>query len=376
MIVLAEPKAEIDLVIPQQPNYDLLVKPRTQLALPTGVLAPIISLSGHDHLVAQVLTMAGLKVGMGFGEIMRRVNVTTNSIILSEYTHKAPLYYNANSSYALAPSVVEQQYSIYSKYTHEDLLRALIAEYPVALWGAITSMAPEDVAAITVENLPWTMKALAENRGHMQRVSSYCSALATYISRCADFDGDAREILEAVFQECGWEFYKDVIKYFSSLFTLGVTHAARTHDSGKGRILQIVYQPKPLTVAERDLVDKHVDLSIKINESFRRCVDAALLLYAPQYLQMWSIISEVSSNAIRFHHPERTGIHSTLGDILAVSDVMDVLTKPRIYKLTYKSPSEALKEMRGVPHLNTKIILLLEKALSLGMSRKGYPPMF
>ncbi len=67
------------------------------------------------------------------------------------------------------------------------------------------------------------------------------------------------------------------------------------------------------------------------------------------------------------HHPERSGRHTTAGDILATADVFDVITQPRIYKLDYKDPISAIREMQFIPHLDKKMVKLIGKALSLNL---------
>lgn len=345
-----------------QYNYDLFV-PSKLSDLPKGILAPIVS--DEDLFIRRVIASANLSADMNFYGITNQVLRCAMYATVSEITDNAIIHYNAGLDQGLSTEVVSRLYSYYTnQFTHENLIKAIISDYPIALWGSVSGLSPEDITGITVENMPWTMKAIVENRNHMRRVSQLCGILGKHLFRTYGYDSDSRELLEEIFFENGWDFNPDTIRYFGPFITLGLIYAGRIHDIGKTRMLQVIYQPKTLTIEEREIVDKHIDLSLKVFELFRRCTTTALLLHTPQYLALWDLICEIALKAVKYHHPDKSGSHTASGDVVASCDVFDVLTRPRIYKLEYYEPDRALTIMSSIQHLNPRVLRLLPRALS------------
>lgn len=364
---LLEQIVQPDLVVPSL-DYRVFIQDNRKILLPTGVLAPVVI--NVDGFIQSTVADANLRPEMSLLEMLSRTRRASRGSTFARISENARDLHNARIPTSYSAEGINSMLDIFDNLTTTELIKALIAEYPVALWGVAASLPPEAITAITIENLSWTLKAMTENYKHMKRVSRYALKLITYICRSYDYDKDSREVLEEIFSENYWDFYSESRASILPLMILGMGYAGEVHDAGKGRILQIIYQPKFLSPEERAIVDSHILLSIDIAETFKNCFDYALTLFAPQNLQIWDKIHSYAMRVIAEHHPERSGRHTTSGDILSAADVFDVITQPRIYKLDYKRPAEALFEMKTIPHLNPRVVRLLARAFDTNMPER------
>lgn len=186
-------------------DYSVFVQDHhRKIVLPSGIANPIII--DIDQFTQQTVESAHLSPTMGFLEMFSRTRKASRALTLATMMESARDHHGAKIIRGYPPQFINETLDFYITSRSLNLIKDLIAEYPVSLWGVAATLPPDIVTAINVENMGWTLKAMAENYRHMRRVSRYTTNFVSYLTREYQSNLNAGDVFETLFYENNWSF--------------------------------------------------------------------------------------------------------------------------------------------------------------------------